>query len=67
MATGHISDEWLHEYSQADLEEPRMSKIEEHLLICDRCRHRVIAFDHYRKIDEPSERSLGDRKALHPN
>ena len=67
MATDHISDEWLHEYSQADLEEPRMSKVEEHLLICHRCRYRVIAFDRYRKIDEPSERLLNDRKALQRN
>ena len=51
-ATDHISDERLHEHSQGDLEEPRMDKVEEHL---------------YRKRDEPSEHSLEDRRALHPN
>jgi len=67
MPAEHISDEWLHEYSQGDLEEPRMSKVEEHLLICCRCRYRVIAFDQYRKIDEPSEQSWEHRKTVHPN
>jgi anti-sigma factor RsiW len=67
VAADHISDEWLHEYSQGDLEEPRMGRVEEHLLICEQCRRRVIAFDQYRKLCDPSEHSLQDRKALHPN
>ena len=57
MATNHISDEWLHEYSQGDLEESRMGKVEEHLLICD----------WYRKLHETSEPGREDRKGLHPN
>jgi anti-sigma factor RsiW len=67
MAMDHISDEWLLEYSQGDLEEPRMGKVEEHLLICEQCRRRVIAFDEYRKLDRAGEDSLDDRNALHPN
>jgi anti-sigma factor RsiW len=65
MATDHISDEWLHQYSQGDLEEPRMGKVEEHLLICEQCRCRVIAFDQYRKLGrEPGEHPLDDGKEI---
>jgi hypothetical protein len=45
-----------------------MGKVEEHLLICDRCRRRVIAFDQYRRLGrEPGVHPLNDRKALQPN
>jgi hypothetical protein len=44
-----------------------MGRVEEHLPICDQCRYRVTAFDRYRMLGEPSEHSLEDRKAVHPN
>ncbi len=45
MPTVHISDEWLNEYSLGDSEEPRLGRVEEHLLICEGCRDRLTIFD----------------------
>lgn len=41
----HIPDEWLAEYSRGIMEEPRLEEVEEHLLICERCRLRLTEFD----------------------
>ena len=45
MTTKHTSDESLKLYSQGRLEEPSLSEVEEHLLICEHCRRRLTEFD----------------------
>jgi anti-sigma factor ChrR (cupin superfamily) len=43
--TEHVPDEWLAEYSKGRLDEPQLGEVEEHLLICERCRVRLTEFD----------------------
>ena len=43
--TDHSPDEWLKLYSEGGLREPRLGQVEEHLLICERCRGRLTTFD----------------------
>ncbi len=45
MPNDHIPAEWLAAYSKGDLEEPRLSQVEEHLLVCENCRQRLTEFD----------------------
>jgi anti-sigma factor ChrR (cupin superfamily) len=45
MITDHVTEEWLAEYSAGRLEEPRLAQVEEHLLICERCRQQLTQFD----------------------
>jgi anti-sigma factor ChrR (cupin superfamily) len=45
MTTGHVSDEWLAEYSEGRLEEPRLGQVEEHLLVCEECCKRLTGSD----------------------
>ena len=45
MANEHASDESLELYSHGRLQEPLLGQIEEHLLICERCRKRLTEFD----------------------
>ena len=45
MTPQHISDEALELYSDGVLEEPLLGKVEEHLLLCERCRKRLTEFD----------------------
>ena len=45
MKADHVPDEWLAEYSKGRLEEPRLGQVEEHLLVCERCRQRLTQFD----------------------
>ena len=45
MSAQHISDEALELYSEGALEEPVLGQVEEHLLICERCRQRLTEFD----------------------
>jgi len=43
--TDHVSDQHLADYSKGLLKEPRLGQVEEHLLICERCRTRLTEFD----------------------
>ncbi len=45
MVGGHISDEWLAQYSEGRLTEPQLGQVEEHLLICEQCCVRLTEFD----------------------
>jgi len=45
MTEHHIADERLAEYSKGVLGEPQLREVEEHLLICERCRARLTEFD----------------------
>lgn len=45
MTMNHISDDWLVLYSVGFLDEPELGQTEEHLLICQGCRDRLVAFD----------------------
>ena len=45
IVTDHVPDERLAEYSKGLLEEPRLGEVEEHLLVCERCRVRLTEFD----------------------
>jgi hypothetical protein len=45
MTAGRVSDEWLAEYGERRLEEPRLGQVEEHLLVCEQCRKRLTEFD----------------------
>jgi len=45
MTAQHASDESLELYSQGRLQEPQLGQVEEHLLICERCRKRLTEFD----------------------
>ena len=42
---GHASDDLLELYSMGRLKEEEMAPLEEHLLICDECRNRLMATD----------------------
>jgi anti-sigma factor RsiW len=46
MMTEHLPDERLAEYSSGQLDEPQLGEVEEHLLICERCRVRLTEYDH---------------------
>ena len=41
----HISDDLLEGYSMGRLTEPEMAPLEEHLLICEACRDRLVRMD----------------------
>ena len=43
--TEHLTDERLAEYSKGRLDEPQLGEVEEHLLMCERCRVRLTEFD----------------------
>ena len=43
--TDHVQDERLAEYSKGLLLEPELGEVEEHLLVCERCRERLTEFD----------------------
>ena len=43
--TDHVQDERLAEYSKGLMVEPELGEVEEHLLVCDRCRDRLTEFD----------------------
>jgi len=45
--SGHPSDDELELYSLGRLREPRLSFLEEHLLICEECRRRMTNTDEY--------------------
>ncbi len=45
--SGHPSDDELELYSLGRLKEPRLSFLEEHLLICEECRRRMTKSDEY--------------------
>ena len=45
MTNDHVPDERLAEYSKGRLDEPQLGDVEEHLLICERCRMRLTEFD----------------------
>jgi anti-sigma factor RsiW len=45
MITEHIPDDQLANYSKGMLDESRLGEVEEHLLICERCRVRLTEFD----------------------
>jgi len=45
MTTDHVPNEWLAEYSEGWLQEPRLGQVEEHLLVCEQCRQRLTQFD----------------------
>jgi anti-sigma factor RsiW len=45
MTSQHATDESLAAYSQGRLQEPLLGEVEEHLLICERCRKRLTEFD----------------------
>ena len=45
MMTEHVQDEQLAEYSKGLLDELQLGEVEEHLLICERCRERLTEFD----------------------
>ena len=41
----HIPDDELANYSKGLLEEPHLGAVEEHLLICERCRAKLTEVD----------------------
>jgi anti-sigma factor RsiW len=41
----HIEDELLEAYALSRLQEPQLEYVEEHLLICEPCRARLVATD----------------------
>jgi hypothetical protein len=43
----HVSGDDLERYSMLTVEEPEMGRIEEHLLVCARCRNRLHDTDEY--------------------
>jgi hypothetical protein len=45
LMTDHVPDQHLADYSEGLLLEPRLGEVEEHLLICERCRVRLTEFD----------------------
>ena len=45
MPTDHVPDEWLAEYSEGTLQEPRLGELEEHLLVCEGCRKKLTELD----------------------
>lgn len=45
MISEHIPDELLAEYSRGTLEGASLDRVEEHLLICEKCRDRLTEFD----------------------
>ena len=45
MINEHVPDERLAQYSKGLLDEPQLGDVEEHLLICERCRLRLTEFD----------------------
>ena len=47
----HVPDNRLREYSKGLLQEPRLGEVEEHLLICERCRVRLTKFDQEWNLD----------------
>jgi len=44
---GHASDECLEQYALGSLEEPLLSEIEEHLLLCSQCQDQLKEIDAY--------------------
>lgn len=46
-AQGHISAEDIERYSMGDISEEEVSRIEEHLLVCETCQNRVAESDAY--------------------
>jgi hypothetical protein len=45
IMTEHVPDERLAAYSKGRLGEPQLGEVEEHLLVCERCRARLTEFD----------------------
>ncbi len=45
--TDHVNDELLEGYALANLSEPDVSYIEEHLLVCAPCRQRLVEADQF--------------------
>ncbi len=45
MTSDHVTDERLAEYSKGLLAEPQLGDLEEHLLVCEKCRARLTEFD----------------------
>lgn len=45
MAAEHPTEEALAQYSEGRLEEPQLGEIEEHLLVCERCREVLTRLD----------------------
>jgi anti-sigma factor ChrR (cupin superfamily) len=43
--TEHLPDERLAAYSKGLLEEPQLGEVEEHLMICEKCRMRLTELD----------------------
>jgi len=49
--TDHVPDQHLAQYSEGLLEEPRLGEVEEHLLICEKCRAKLTEFDNERGLN----------------
>jgi anti-sigma factor RsiW len=47
MNTNHLDAEALERYALGQLEEPEHAATEEHLLICEECRNRLIEAERY--------------------
>ena len=47
MSFDHVCDDLLWKYSIGVLEEPELGQVEEHLLICQRCRERAAWLDDF--------------------
>lgn len=45
---GHATEEILEEYTFGRVSEPDLSRLEEHLLICSKCRSELLAIDEYK-------------------
>jgi len=45
IMTDHVKDDRLAAYSKGLLVEPQLGEVEEHLLVCERCRLRLTDFD----------------------
>jgi len=43
--TDHVPDQHLAQYSEGLLQEPRLQVVEEHLLICEKCRAKLTELD----------------------
>jgi len=53
----HPSDDLLERYSMGRLTEAEMTPLEEHLLICEKCRNRVMQMD----LNQAAIREAGKR------
>lgn len=58
--SGHVSADEIELYSLDRLSEPELSRVEEHLLVCERCRRRLADEDRFSKAARAALERLND-------